>query len=169
MFLMQRKLKLRNKFAIPFGVFLLVFSIHLVYSVWEASQINKQWVEVEDINYYLLYFNQQYFMMGISYALACAFTIYALLVFNEKRKKNGIAGIFGASTLAGLIYGGGCFLIGCCGSPMLAIYIGLFGPSILGFTKLLVLILTILSVAAGWFWIERNAKECSCADKNECN
>ena len=84
-------------------------------------------------------------MLGISYALAGAFTIYAFLKFLNNRKKTGIAGMIGGLTLPGALYGGGCFLLGCCGSPMLAVYLGLFGSSFLGFTKPFILITTIRS------------------------
>jgi hypothetical protein len=155
MFLRQRILKMKNKFTIPLGVFFLIFSMHVIYSILSSIQISKQWVEIEHINYFLLYFNQQDFMLGLSYALAGAFTIYTFLKFQKNRKKSGVAGIMGGVTLTGILYGGGCFLIGCCGSPMLAVYMGLFGSSFLGLAKPLVLILTILSIVIGLFWIEK--------------
>ncbi|NIA31624.1 MAG: hypothetical protein GWP06_17160 [Actinobacteria bacterium] len=107
-------------------------------------------------------------MLGISYALAGAFTIYAFLKFQSNRKKPGIAGMIGGLTLTGALYGGSCFLLGCCGSPMLAVYLGLFGPSFLGFTKPIILITTIFSLFIGFWWIEKKTKECSCVDKDNC-
>src|SRR5208283_3790556 len=41
----------------------------------------------------------------------------------------------GGLTLLGALMAGGCFLIGCCGSPMLAVYLSLFGAKALGLGK----------------------------------
>ena len=65
-------------------------------------------------------------------------------------------------TLVGVLYGAGCFLIGCCGSPMLAVYLSLFGATVLGFLKPLVAIVTTLSVAASAIVIVRRARTSSC-------
>jgi len=120
------------------------------------------------VNYFLLYLQQQDFKLGISYALAGAFTIYAFLKFQNNRKKTDIAGIIGRLTLTEALYGGGCFLLGCCGLPMLAVYLGLFGSSFLGFTKPSILITTISSLFIGFWWIEKKTRECSCVDKDNC-
>ena len=159
---MQQILKLKNRFIILSGIFFLIFSLHAAYSILSSIQISKQWAGVEGVNYFLLYFQQQDFMLGISYALAGAFTIYAFFKFQSNRKKTGIAGIIGGLTLMGILYGGACFLIGCCGSPMLAVYLGLIGPSYLGFTKPFILTSTILSLFIGFRWIEKKTKKCSC-------
>ncbi len=66
-------------------------------------------------------------------------------------------------TLVGVLYGAGCFLIGCCGSPMLAVYLSLFGASVLGFLKPLVAIVTTLSVVASAIVIVRRARTSTCA------
>ena len=165
---MQKILKLKNRFVIPLGTFFLIFSLHATYSILRSIQISKQWVEIEGVNYFLLYFQQQDFMLGISYALAGAFTIYAFFKFLNNRKKTGIAGMIGGLTLTGALYGGGCFLIGCCGSPMLIVYMGLFGSSFLGFTKPFILITTVLSLFIGFLWIEKKTKKCSCIDNDNC-
>ena len=80
------------------------------------------------------YFERQDFLLGLSYAITAAFTVYAIVNFLEKRK-SGIAGTIGGFTLAGILYFTGCFLTGCCGSPMLTVYLSLFGSSILGIAK----------------------------------
>ena len=138
-------------------VFVVVFLAHMVYSVWRAIQTSKRWVQVEDTNWLKVYFGQEGYMLGISYALAVTFTIYALLKFFEFRKA-GISGIVGGVTLTGILYVGGCFFLGCCGSPMLAIYLGLFGTSFLGFTKPLILTITVISVSIGYVWIEKKTQ-----------
>ena len=160
---------MKNNFFLPFGVFLLIFSVHATYSILRSIQISNQWMEIEHINYFLMYFNKLDFMLGISYALAGAFTIYAFLKFKKNRKETGITGIMAGATLTGIFYGSGCFLIGCCGSPMLTVYIGFFGSSFLGFTKPLVLIFTILSVCIGLYYIKKRTNSCYCIERDNCN
>ena len=61
--------------------------------------------------------------------------------------------------LTGILYIGGCFLLGCCGSPMLAVYLSLFGSSFLGFTKPLVATITTVSVINNWTFLDRKEKQ----------
>ena len=155
---------MKRKLLYPLCTFVMIFLLHVVYSIWKASQISQQWVQIENVSLLSLYFQQQAFFLGFSYALAGAFTIYAILKFIQNRK-SGITGLIGGVTLTGILYIGGCFLSGCCGSPMLAIYLGLFGSSFLGFTKPLVATITTVSVVIGYLWIEKKSK--SCCEKSE--
>lgn len=142
-----------------------VFFIHFAYSVWQIIETASKWKQVNAVNPYWQYFERQEFFLGLSYALTAAFTVYAISNFFEKRKL-GIAGTVGGLTLAGVLYFAGCFLTGCCGSPMLAVYLSLFGSSIAGFTKPLTAGLTTMSVILGFVWINRKSKtkECACND-----
>ena len=55
---------------------------------------------------------------------------------------------------------GGCFLIGCCGSPMLAVYLSLFGAKALGLGKPLMALVTLVSVNCGyWYFSRRLARD----------
>lgn len=139
--------------------FLLIFLFHAFYSIWKASRTLRQWIQFEKISLVSLYFTQQDFFLGFSYALAGAFSIYALQKFLQNRKI-GVGGIVGGFTLTGVLYVAGCFLLGCCGSPMLAVYLGLFGSAFLGFTKPFIAIITIMSVIGGYFWIDKKSKKC---------
>ena len=132
---------MKRKIIYPLIAFTLIFLIHVIYSIWKASQISHQWVRIENISLLSVYFKRQDFFLGFSYGLAGAFTIYALLKFLESRR-SGVAGVVGGVTLTGILYIGGCFLLGCCGSPMVAVYLALFGASFLGFTKPLIAIIT---------------------------
>ncbi|RLC30155.1 hypothetical protein DRH13_04760 [Candidatus Woesebacteria bacterium] len=155
---------MRRKILYPFTTFILIFLVHAMNSIWKTSQISQQWVQLENISLLSLYFKQQDFFLGFSYALVVAFTTYALLKFLQN-SRSGIAGVVGGVTLTGILYVGGCFLLGCCDSPMLAVYLGLFGSSFLGFTKPLIAIITTLSVVIGYFWIEKKSKKC--CERNE--
>lgn len=60
------------------------------------------------------------------------------------------AGAAGSIILVGVLMATGCFLIGCCGSPMLGIYLGIFGAKTLGIGKPLMAAVTVLSVGWGY-------------------
>ncbi|MEW6506177.1 MAG: DUF4346 domain-containing protein [Bacteroidota bacterium] len=155
----------RGKIIIPAASSLLVWLTHFAYSLWQTAKLSSEWIQVKEINPLRQYFNRQDVFLGLSYALTAAFTAYAVINFLEERK-SGIAGTIGGFTLSGLLYFAGCFLAGCCGSPMLAVYLSLFGSSIIGFTKPLTAGLTAVSVIVGFIWISRNSKtkECACND-----
>ena len=60
---------------------------------------------------------------------------------------------------------GGCFLIGCCGSPMLAVYLSLFGAKALGLGKPFMALVTLVSVGCGYWCLSRRlARESTCMD-----
>ncbi len=137
----------------------LVFLLHMILSIWRAPQICPQLGQIENIPLLSLYFKRQDFFLGFSYALAGAFTIYVLVKFLQNRS-TGIAGVVGGVTLVGILYIAGCFLLGCCGSPMLAVYLSLFGSSFLGLAKPLIAAITTISVVIGYLWIEKKSKSC---------
>lgn len=137
----------------------LVFLLHMILSIWRAPQICPQLGQIENISLLSLYFKRQDFFLGFSYALAGAFTIYVLVKFLQNRS-TGIAGVVGGVTLVGILYIAGCFLLGCCGSPMLAVYLSLFGSSFLGLAKPLIAAITTISVVIGYLWIEKKSKSC---------
>jgi hypothetical protein len=158
---------MRRKILYTLSAFFMIVLFHMIYSIWRASQIFYQWVQIENTSSLSLYFKRQDFFLSFSYALAGAFTIYALLKFFDTRRGS-VAGVVGGITLTGILYIGGCFLFGCCGSPMLGVYLSLFGSSFLGFAKPLVAILTTMSVVVGYFWIEKKSKKCCEKNKRDC-
>ena len=102
--------------------------------------------------------------LGLSYGLAGAFVVLCLVHMYEDRRRS-VAGAVGGLTPTGFLYIVGCFLLGCCGSPMLGIYLALLGPRFLGAAKPLVFVITALSVVIGYVWLTRRKGEaCGCAD-----
>ncbi len=98
--------------------------------------------------------------LGASYALSAAFTAYALLVFRDNRRK-AAAGAVGGIAAMGVLYAVGCFAIGCCGSPMLPLYLGLLGGKVAGIGGPMMFGLTLLSVGIGFLILGRKAR-CAC-------
>ncbi len=160
---------MRTKMLYTLAVFILVLAIHAAYSAWVSTQVQSVWVQPDEATWPASYIFNQDYMLGISYALACAFTVYAFMKLSERNKK-GAVGTLGGLTLTGLLYFGACFLTGCCGSPMLAVYLSVLGPSFLGFTKPIILAFTVLSIAASYIWMERKANSpCKCCAGGSCD
>ncbi|VAX29445.1 hypothetical protein MNBD_IGNAVI01-168 [hydrothermal vent metagenome] len=136
------------------AAFLITLSIHFFLDS-ASLEPNANWADASELTQqtqltgYELYFRDGEYFLGLSYAMAAAFTIFALSRFKFDKSK-GILGIFSGVTLSAALYAFGCFLIGCCGSPMAVVYAGLFGSSFLGFTKPIVFIITLISIGIGY-------------------
>jgi hypothetical protein len=146
--------------------FVVVLALHFV---WTSSKLepNSVWVDSvelqgEKVAGYHLYFQDGEYFLGLSYALAIAFSVFAISRVKIDRKKR-ILGAFGGASLSAGLYAFGCFLIGCCGSPMMIVYAGLFGSSFLGFTKPLIFLMTTVSIGLGYWRMTRNPKGKCCA------
>ena len=160
---------MKKKILLSLGAFVVVLALHASYFVLQGKKLAERWVMMNDTNYLQLYVERSEYLIGASYALAIGFSVFALLRFLETRKK-GFAGLVGGITLTGVLYVAGCFLLGCCGSPMLAVYLTLFGSSFLGFTKPLTFGLTFASIVVGYIWMERKSvpePDC-CEGEEEC-
>ena len=157
----------QGKIIIPTAFFFLVLLTHFAYSFWQTIRLSSEWFQVKEINPLRQYFERQDIFIGLSYALTAAFTAYAVINFFDKRKR-GIAGTVGGFTLAGFLYFAGCFLTGCCGSPMLTVYLSLFGSSIIGFAKPITAGFTFVSIVIGFFLINKNDKAKVCSENDDC-
>ncbi len=134
----------------PALAFVLVILLHGAYSLWDAAR----WVSIDKVPLFSRYLEKQDYFMGLSYGLAAAFTVYSFMRFSTGQR-GGLTGAIGGITMTGILYFGGCFLLGCCGSPMLAVYLSLFGSSYAGFTKPIVLAVTVASIGLSWLWMRR--------------
>ncbi len=163
---------MRKKIILSLTAFVVVLILHSSYFAVQGKRIAERWAVTNETNYLRLYVERSEYLIGASYALAIGFSVFALLRFLETRKK-GFAGLVGGITLTGALYVAGCFLLGCCGSPMLAVYMTLFGSSFLGFAKPLTFALTLASIGVGYIWMERKsvseAPTCrDCEGEEEC-
>jgi len=95
--------------------------------------------------------------LGLSYGLSGAFAVWCFGRVLAMRRQ-AVAASAGGLTLSGVLAAGVCFLTGCCGSPMLPIYVGLLGPNFLSVTKPLTFAITLLSIAVGYYWM--NTRGC---------
>lgn len=153
----------RSTLFICVTVFAAVFAMHFGYHAWQEARVSSQWVTLESAgrpSAWSRYVERQDFYLGYSYGLAAAFTAFAaLLTIRERRRQ--VGSVLGGVGLMGGLYIAGCFLIGCCGSPMLVVYLSVFGASILGFLKPIVAAVTTLSVLlSGVYMVRRSRRPC---------
>jgi hypothetical protein len=148
--------------VLPVTAGLIVFGAHIVWYVLFPEANASGWGNVaptfsERLHTYIACGAP---WLGASYSLSAAFTMYALLIFRENRRK-AAAGAVGGLAGIGALYAVGCFALGCCGSPMLPIYLGLLGGKFAGVGGPLMFGLTLLSVGIGFRILGRKAR-CAC-------
>jgi hypothetical protein len=157
----------------PAVVFVTIFVAHALYVGSRAVSPPSGWTDsgivVDSAGPLGLgaYWRGQDYFIGFSYALGAAFASWALnccILFDQERAvAAGVAA--GGITLVGVLMAGGCFLIGCCGSPMLAVYLSLFGAKALGLGKPLTALLTLASVSCSYWCLSRRfARGGACVD-----
>jgi hypothetical protein len=115
------------------------------------------------------YLEGQSYYLGLSYGLSAAFALYALWLFVEGRRAAGAAAAAGGISFAGALSAFGCFMTGCCGSPMLAVYAGFLGGTVLSFIKPLALAVTAVSVGIGFWWLHRKKPAAACCAPGKCD
>jgi tetrahydromethanopterin S-methyltransferase subunit A len=151
------------KVAVPILVFVLITGVHAWWHL--AGPSHGQWAAFRPDHAgagQVSYLSDGEVWLGPSYAAAGAFAAFCLMRIYRNRKR-AVAGAAGGLALTGFLYAAGCFLLGCCGSPMLAVYIGLFGPRFARVSGPLVFVITLASVAFGFFWLMRKKPgQCAC-------
>jgi hypothetical protein len=145
----------------------------LIHFFWVSKDLSPkvQWADVKAVSEnaisgYAMYFQDREYYFGLSYALAIAFTLFAFSRIKIDRKK-GATGFFGGITFSALLATFGCFIIGCCGSPMAIVYINMFGSSYLNVAKPLMLAITFLSVIYAYTRMVKN-KSCKTREDDLC-
>jgi hypothetical protein len=137
---------------IPPLVFVAIFVAHALYVGACAASAPSGWTDFGISDHVGgpmglgAYWRAQDYFIGFSYALAAAFATWALcrgIFFRQERTVT--AGAAAGVTLLGALMAGGCFLFGCCGSRMLAVYLSLFGAKALGLGKPLMALVTLIS------------------------
>jgi hypothetical protein len=150
-----------RRFLLPLGVFV---GVVLVHYVWvglfpEVDPAQARWATLPGVgasSWLHRYLETQSYWLGYSYALSLAFAAAALRRYREKRYCSGKTLALGGVTLTGFLALAGCFLVGCCGSPMLVVYLSLFGAWLLPLAKPLVAIITTFSIIGAWWWMTRH-------------
>jgi len=159
---------------LPLLIFLVILCGHALYIRHETALPVDGWADV-GVGYGVMggfssYLQAQDYYMGFSYALGAAFAAWAFLKCLRVRQAALAAGAAGSVTLVGVLMGAGCFLVGCCGSPMLGVYAGIFGAKALGVGKPLMAFVTVLSVGGGYLYLSRRLAIVACSHSDcRCN
>ena len=158
---------------LPAVVFVTIFVAHALYVGYWALSVPLGWTDdgiVRNAAGYLglgAYLRGHDYFIGFSYGLGAAFATWALshCIFSGRERGVAAGTVAGGITFVGILMAGGCFLIGCCGSPMLAVYLALFGAQALGFGKPLTALITLISVSCGYWCLSRRfARGAVCLD-----
>jgi hypothetical protein len=134
------------------AAFVAVFAGHVLCLRYLTSAPQKGWAD----NF-----------VGFSYALSASFAVWATARFVYSRRRAAAVGAFGGVSLVTFLAAAGCFLIGCCGSPMLPIYVSLFGSKAAGIGKPLMAFISLISIGGGYLYVV-SRPECNCADSETC-
>lgn len=103
--------------------------------------------------------------LGYSYAVSAGFAVYCL--GRWLTAPTPLFKVAGGVTLSGALGGAACFLTGCCGSPMLGVWVSLFGASAAGFLGPVAALLTTVTTALA-AWVLFFKKTSTYAKRGEC-
>lgn len=146
---------------LPFVVFLTVWTIHCLYLGLspDRAPVQDRWVTVVPAPGWLQrYVETQSYWLSFSYAASFAFAAEAFRRYREDRACSARNAAIGGVTLSGFLSVTGCYLLGCCGSPMLGVYLSLFGTAFLPFTKPFIAGLTVVSLLLASWWMNRRRR-----------
>jgi hypothetical protein len=149
--------------------FVAVFVGHVLYLRYLTIAAQKGWADTfnPSVSFWQSYIISQDYFVSFSYALSASFAVWAFARFVYFRRRTAAVEAFGGISLVTFLAMAGCFLIGCCGSPMLAIYISLFGSKAAGIGKPLMALISLSSIGGGYLYVMRR-QECNCADPEIC-
>jgi hypothetical protein len=142
--------------------FAIGLAAHFGFIAWRVHSARAAWADASALSFADLfekYYADSEYILGISVACSFAFAAFVLrrTFLQTRMKLAAVTGVSGFSTFMAIF---GCFLVGCCGSPMLAVYAGIFGATFAPLAKWLTLVVTLASIAFGFWWIRRNEKKC---------
>jgi hypothetical protein len=149
--------------------FVAVFVGHVLYLRYLTIAPQRDWADNfnPSPSFWQSYVIGQDYFVSFSYALSAGFAAWAAARFMHSRRRAAAVGAFGGVSLVTLLAAAGCFLIGCCGSPMLVIYVSLFGSKAAGIGKPLMALISLVSIGGGYLYVARHS-ECDCADPEAC-
>jgi hypothetical protein len=151
------------------AAFVAVFVGHVLYLRYLASASQKDWADNfnPSASFWQSYIISQDYFVSFSYALSASFAVWATARFVYFRRRAAAVGAFGGVSVLTLLTAAGCLLIGCCGSPMLPIYVSLFGSKAVGIGKPVMALISLISIGGGYLYVMRRP-ECNCADPEIC-
>jgi hypothetical protein len=169
-----------RRWLLPAGAFLAVGLAHFLWLGFypERDPVQAQWVTVPAHGSWLkTYIQAQSYWLGFSYAFSLAFAAVALRRYREGRFCTARNLAIGGVTFSGALSVAGCYLLGCCGSPMLGVYISLFGAAFIPWAKPLAAVVTLFTIGTAWWWMNLRTRvvlneatsHCTCPDHEHGN
>lgn len=154
-------MKRLRRALLPLVVLLAVLGIHYLWlGVFpEQDPAQDRWAAtpVVEHSWWDAYVSTQSYWLGLSYSMSLAFAAVALRRYREQRSCGSKHFAIGSVTFSGVLAVVACYLVGCCGSPMLVVYLNLFGAKFLPFAKPLIALLTGVSLLVAWWWLTRRS------------
>ena len=148
--------------VLPLTAFVLTVAAHVAYHIFfpESAPEQSRWASVPTAGPGLVarYIESQSYFLGLSYASSLAFAVAAFRRYRERRLCSDRTIALGSVTLSGVLAVVGCFLLGCCGSPMLGVYLSLLGPWFLPWRGPMTLAVTLAALAGGAWWMHRRER-----------
>jgi len=157
--------------VLPAAVFVVVLAGHFLWLGLfpEQDPAQADWVALPQEGAWLRsYLDSQSYWLGYAYALSASFAVAAVRRFRRTRTCASRNLALGGLTFSGALAAAGCLLVGCCGSPMLAVWMSLFGAAFLPFAKPLVAALTTVTVLAAWVWMARRGVDAEACSEVSC-
>ncbi len=157
------------KWLLVSAAFLMILTGHFFYVTRDVatSTRDESWASFEfdqpKESRWVRYIDPGEYWVGFSYGLAGAFAAFVLVRAIRMRRES-LAASAGGLAVGGLVWAGVCFFVGCCGSPLLPVYLGLLGPKFLGITKPLAFALTVISIGVGYRLMIKRAEKCECRE-----
>lgn len=144
--------------VLPAAVFVAVMAAHFLWLGLfpERDPVQARWVTVakpDRLPWISSYVETKSYWLSYTYALSLTFAAAALRRYWEQRVRAARNLAIGGVTLSGFLAVAGCFLLGCCGSPMLGVYLSWFGASFLPLAKPLMAGIATLMIGASWWWM----------------
>lgn len=169
---MRGTLKIR-RVLLPLAVCAVVLVVHFCWLGLfpERDPAQDRWAApAMHLSWWRQYVEGRSYWLGFSYGFSLAFAAVAWRRYREGRFCPGRKVAIGGVTFSGVLSVIGCYLLGCCGSPMLAVYLSLFGAAFVPLAGPLLAGLTLLSVLVGWWWMNRHttagasSADCGCGE-----
>lgn len=147
---------------LPLGVFATTIVVHLLWtgSSPEPAAVPSRWASLpaDEQSRLSKYLEAGSLWLGYSYGISFAFAVVALRRYLRGRSAAEGRFALGGTTFSGLLAFFGCYLTGCCGSPLLLVYLNLFGAGFLPFAKPFVAAMTTVSILGAWWWMTRTGR-----------
>lgn len=159
----DRLTSLLQQALLPAATFVLVMAVHFLWLGLfpERDPAQVRWLAVgpaANPSWWAQYVENGNYWLGYSYALSAAFAAAAFRRYRAEPFCIARNFAIGGITFTGILAAAGCFLIGCCGSPMLAVYLNLFGAGFMPLAKPMVAALTTVSLLGARQWMIRRTQ-----------